>query len=291
MRNKLIILIALLGFCLSASADNITKKYDLSFDGIEVSTSFDIQLIKDDSHAVTIEIDSEYAPYLSVTTESGILKVRFKKLPLKMQVKKDTFKMVVRTPMINFIDLSGSSKLTCTDEFSLGMNNFRATLSGASTISSLKIKSIDASVRMSGASKAFIDGEFGDLELYLEGGSKLTLNGNCSDLDAKVLSSSDLKVTGPAPEVDIEVKGASKAELIGDGEALDAEVAGASRLKAEEFKVKNAKIDVKGASSVTVDASESLKADVAGASSCKYREYSGLRLNPMVSGGGSFKTL
>lgn len=293
MRTKLMILAALIGFCLCANAENVKKTYDLSFNGIEVTSGFDIQLIKDDTHSVTVEVDSEYAPYLSVTTESGILKVRFKKLPVKMQMqsRKADFKMTIRTPMINFIDLSGACKLECKDEFSLGMNNFRVTLSGASNIVSLKVNSIDASFRLSGASKANIDGEFGDFEVYLEGASKMTYNGSCSDLDAKVLSSSDYKMTGPCPEVNLEVKGASKAELVGNGEELDAEVAGASKLKAEEFHVSSAKIDAKGASNVTIDASESLKADVSGAASVKYRDRSGLRLNPMVSGGGTFKTL
>ncbi|MBR5735880.1 MAG: DUF2807 domain-containing protein [Bacteroidales bacterium] len=291
MKTRLLMLTALMGLCLSANAGNITKDYDLTFTGIEISDNFEIQLIKADKNSVTIEVDSEYAPYLSVTTEAGILKVSFKKLPIKMKIGKDPFKMIIRTPMVNYIDLSGACKLTCIDEFSLGMNNFRATISGSCTVNTLKVKTIDASIKVSGASKVFLDGEFADLEADVEGASKLTINGRCSDFDAKVLASSELNVTGVMDNVDIEVKGASKAEFVGEGMELDAEVGGASKLRAEEFAVSEAKIEVKGASSVTVDASESLKADISGASSCKYRDRDGLRLNPMVSGGGSFKTL
>ncbi|MBR7026138.1 MAG: DUF2807 domain-containing protein [Bacteroidales bacterium] len=291
MRTKLMILAILMAFCLTANADNVTKTYDLTFNGIEVTNKFDIQLIKADEHSVTVEVDTEYAPYLSVTTEAGILKVRFKKLPIKMQIMKDSFKMVIRTPMLNFIDLSGACKLTCTDEFDLGMNNFRASVSGASTVNTLKIKTIDASVRLSGNSRVFIDGEFADFEAKVEGASRLTFNGRASDFDAEVAASSELNVTGVLQDVNIEVKGASKAELMGQGVDLDATVSGASRLKAEEFPVTNAKIEAKGASNVTVDASESLKADISGASACKYRDRAGIRLNPAISGGGSFKTL
>ena len=291
MRTKLMILTALVGFCLSASAANVTKTYDLTFNGIEVSNKFDIQLIKADNHLVKVEVDSEYAPYLSVTTEAGILKVRFKKLPIKMQIIKDAFKLTIYTPMVNFIDLSGACKLNCTDEFSLGMNNFRASISGASSVNNLKVNSVDGSIKVSGASKVFLDGEFADLELKVEGASKLTFNGRVSDFDAEVLASSDLMVTGVIQDVNIEVKGASKAEFAGEGKELDAEVGGASRLTAEEFTVLDAKIEAKGASNVTVDASESLKADLSGASKCRYREYPSLRLNPMVSGGASLKTL
>lgn len=291
MKTRLLILTALLGFCLTANADNITKKYDLTFNGIEVSDKFDIQLIKAEEHKVIIEVDTEYAPYLSVTTEAGILKVRFKKLPVKMQFGKESFKMTIYTPMINFIDLSGACKLTCADEFSLGMNNFRATISGASVVNTLMINSIDASVKVSGASKAFLDGEFSDLEVDVDGASKLTVNTRCSEFDAEVFGGSDLEVTGSIQEVHLDVKGASKATLTGQGSELDAEVGGASKLKAEEFQVIVAKIEAKGASSVTVDAAESLKADIQGASTCKYRDRAGLRLNPMVKGGGSLKTL
>ena len=291
MRNKLIILTAILGFCLSANAGNITKEYDLTFNGIEVSTAFDIQLIKADTHSVTIEIDEEYAPYLSVNTDAGILKVRFKKLPVKMQIKKDAFKMIVRTPMINYINLAGACKLSSNDEFSLGMNNFRAAVSGASTISNLKINSIDASFRISGASKVYLDGQFSDFEILAEGGSEITFNGNASDFHGQILSSSKFNVTGNIDEVDIEVKGASKVELNGRGVELDADVAGASKLDAKNFPVTVARISAKGASNVAVDAAEALKADISGASTCKYREHAGLRMNEMVSGGGSLKKL
>ena len=291
MKTRLLILTALLGFCLTANADNITKKYDLTFNGIEVSDKFDIQLVKAEEHKVIIEVDTEYAPYLSVTTEAGILKVRFKKLPVKMQFGKESFKMTVYTPMINFIDLSGACKLTCADEFSLGMNNFRARIAGASAVTSLKINSIDASIKVSGASKAVIDGEFADLEVDVDGASKLTVNTRCSDFDAEIQGGSDLTLTGSIQDVHIDVKGASKAELTGQGNELVADIGGASKLKAEEFQVIVAKVEVKGASSATVDASESIKADVQGASSCKYRDHAGLRVNPMVKGGGTFKTL
>ena len=98
-------------------------------------------------------------------------------------------------------------------------------------------------------------------------------------------------MTGIMDDIDIEVKGASKADFVGQGVQLNAEVGGASKLRAEEFPVSNARIEAKGASSVTVDASGSLKADVSGASNCKYRDRAGLRLNPMISGGSTFKTL
>ena len=291
MKKKLMILTVLLGLCLTANAATVTKTYNLNFNGIEVSSKFDIQLIRSAEHSVVIEVDAEYAPYLSVTTESGILKVRFKKLPVKMKIIKDAFKMTIYTPMVNFIDISGACKLNCLDEFSLGMNNFRASISGASAVTNLKIKSIDASIKVSGASKVFLDGEFADFEADVQGASKLTFNGRSSDFDAEVGGSSELIVTGLMDDVDIEVKGASRAEFVGQGEQLNAEIGGASRLKAEEFPVMSARLEIKGASSATVDASQSLKADVSGASSCRYRDRAGLRLNPMIKGGSSFKTL
>lgn len=291
MRTKLILLTAILGFCLTANADNITKTYDLTFNGIEVYNNFDIQLIKADEHSVTVEVPADYAPYLSVTTEARVLKVRFKKLPVKMQINKERFKLIIYTPMVNFIDLSGACKLSCKDEFSLGMNNFRATLSGASTVENLRVNSIDASIHVSGASKFSFEGEFSDLEIEAQGASEVNFNGRCSELDAEISSSSKFNATGKMEEVDIEVKGASKATLVGEGVSLEADVSGAGRLKAEDFPVVEAKLQVKGASNATVDASDSLKAEVTGASNCRYRNNPGLRLNPVVSGGGSLKTL
>ena len=291
MRTKLIILTAILGLCFTANAENVIKDYDLSFNGIEVYNNFEILLIKAEQHSVTVEVPADYAPYLSVTTEAGILKVRFKKLPVKMQINKERFKLTVRTPMINFIDLSGACNLTCNDEFSLGMNNFRATLSGASGISTIKINSVDASFRLSGASKLNFSGEFSDLEIEAEGASDVTFKGDCSELQASITSSSKFNATGKIDRVDLDAKGAAKVTLVGEGSVLNADVSGASKLKADEFPVANAKIDAKGASSVTLDASESIKADITGASNCKYRNRPDLRINPNVSGGGKFQIL
>ena len=291
MRTKLIILTAILGFCLSASAENVTRNYDLKFNGIEAYNNFDILLIKSEESSVAIEVPSEYAPYLSVTTEAGILKVRFKKLPVKLQITKDRFKMTIHAPLINFIDLSGACTLTCHDEFSLGMNNFRATLSGASSISAFKVNSVDASFKLSGASKATFSGEFSDLEIAAEGASEVNLKGDCSEMEAVFSAASKFNYTGNAERIEIAIKGASKVTFLGEGTTLDAEVSGASRLKADEFTVRNAKVDVKGASNVTLDATESVKADVSGASNCKYRNRADLRLNPTISGGGKFQVL
>lgn len=291
MRTNLIILTAILAFCFSANAENVIKDYDLTFNGIEVYNNFEILLIKSEQHSVTVEVPADYAPYLSVTTEAGILKVRFKKLPVKMQINKERFKLTVRTPMINFIDLSGACNLTCNDEFSLGMNNFRATLSGASSISTMKLNSVDASFRLSGASKLNFSGEFSDLEILAEGASEINFKGDCSEMQASITSSSKFNATGKIDRIDLDEKGASRVTLLGEGAALNASLAGASRLKADEFPVKSAKIDAKGASNVTLDASESIKADISGASTCKYRNRPDLRTNPMVSGGGKFQIL
>ena len=291
MKIKFLLFAAILGFSFVANADNITKNYDLRFDGIEVSNKFEIQLMKADQHSVTIDVDSEYAPYLSVTTESGILKVKFKKLPVKMKMSKSKFRMTVRTPMINFIDISDACTLICRDEFTLGMNNFRVSASGSSEIRDLRVNSVDAAVSVTGASKVVLDGQFSDLEIKIDGASKVTYNGSCSDLDAEVYASSELKVTGGMDDVDINVRGASKVEMMGHGTVLEVEVGGASKFNGTEFAVETADVVAKGASSVTVNASEALKATISGASSCKYKEYEGLRVNPSVDGHGTFKTL
>lgn len=291
MKRHFVTIIALLGFCMMANATTVTKTYDYNFNGIDVSDMFDITLVKADVNSVTVELDSEYVPYLSVTASSGVLKVCFKRLPVKLKLNRKAFKLTICTPMVNYIVLSGACKLSCNDTFSLGMNNFRATVSGASTISSLRLKTIDASVKVSGASKVFIDGEFSDFEAQVEGASRLTLDGSVSDLDAKVTGSSELKVSGTVHEVDVNVKGASKAELVGEGRKLEAEVIGASKLSAADFRVLSAEIEAAGASTVTVNASASLKAKISGASTCRYADYPDLRIFPEVRGGATFRTL
>lgn len=75
-------------------------------------------------------------------------------------------------------------------------------------------------------------------------------------------------VTGS--DLDIGISGASELKLDGQCDQLQAEVSGASTLKASRLESTRAIVDVSGASTATVNASESIIGSASGASSIRY---------------------
>lgn len=109
-------------------------------------------------------------------------------------------------------------------------------------------------VNFSGASVSKIRGfeSDDDLDFYLSGSS-------VSQLDAEFR------------KIELVVSGASSLLLHGSGDELNAEVSGASGLKAFDYPVKEATINVSGASEGKVTVTDELKVTAAGASSVLYR--------------------
>ena len=109
-------------------------------------------------------------------------------------------------------------------------------------------------VNFSGASVSKISGfeSDDDLDLYLSGSS-------VSQLDA------DFR------EIELVVSGASSLLLHGSGDELKAEVSGASELKAFDYPVREALVNVSGASDGKVTVTDELNVTAGGASSLLYR--------------------
>ena len=109
-------------------------------------------------------------------------------------------------------------------------------------------------VNFSGASVSKIRGfeSEDDLDFYLSGAS-------ISQLDVNYR------------EVDLVVAGASSLVLFGSGDQFHAEISGASTFKAFDYPVREAMIDISGASEGKVAVTDELKVTAGGASSVLYR--------------------
>ncbi|WP_276365880.1 head GIN domain-containing protein [Chryseolinea sp. H1M3-3] len=118
------------------------------------------------------------------------------------------------------------------------------------------------SVNFSGASVSKIRGftSDDDFDFYLSGAS-------VSQLDA------DFR------EINLILSGASSAVLFGSGDELHGEVSGASSLKAFDYPVREATLNVTGASEARVTATDELSVTASGASSVLYRGNPSLTTN------------
>lgn len=100
---------------------------------------------------------------------------------------------------------------------------------------------------------------------------------------------SSIKLELKAQSVAGDFSGASSVNLTGSTGGFTAEVSGASSIKAADLVAKDAVVDVSGASSVFVHATNTLVAEASGASSVRYKGTA--KVTPDVSGASSIKPL
>jgi hypothetical protein len=105
------------------------------------------------------------------------------------------------------------------------------------------------------------------------GASVSTIRGfeSDDDIDFYLSGSSVAQLDADYRQVKAVVSGASSLVLHGSGEELDAEISGASSLKAFNFPVNEATLNVTGASEGKVTVTDELKVTANGASSVLYR--------------------
>ena len=147
---------------------------------------------------------------------------------------------------MNIVD--DNYELTIDSDRSFNINDdFDSNVKIEITIASLK------EIEFEGAVKAKIRGfDQSDMKIDLSGASK-------ADIDADI------------GEVTAEVKGASKLELNGKGETLIVKVTSASRLDAFQFEVNSAEIKSRGAANVKVLVNQFLDIDASGVSVIRYK--------------------
>ncbi len=110
------------------------------------------------------------------------------------------------------------------------------------------------------------------LGLELSGASKGTIAGFRSErsLEVNVSGASTLQGEIEAGDVTAEVSGASRLELAGRGNNLKVDASGASHVELSGFAVRDAAVEVSGASSATVAPAGRLDAQASGASRIYY---------------------
>lgn len=159
--------------------------------------------------------------------------------------------------------VGGKLRVRYKDSIGWNRNRKRVTI----TISMPTLKGLD----LSGATTSKVSGfnDLGNLDLDISGASK-------SDIQVK------------AQKVIMDVSGASTVMLTGTANRIEGEISGATTIRAYDFPVKDAFLDVSGASSIRVSVSGKLEVEASGASSVRYRGTASVRSN--TSGASSVKS-
>ncbi|MDO5442186.1 MAG: DUF2807 domain-containing protein [Bacteroidia bacterium] len=262
---------------ISASAENIIieKNYNLKdFRGLAVSNTFDVSVGKSDSYSVKVAVSDEYAPYLDIRVSGGVLNIGFKNLPRKLSstsLIKAAAVAKVTMPSLESISLSGASKFNCEDPFDIGNSNFQASVSGASEIKRVEVYGADASINVSGASKANIAGNFVDVEVVASGTARVVLTADGEELEVKSSGSAVADIEGMYEDFDFKASGAANITMKGGADEMDVECSGAASVDALNAPVRSAEVSLSGASVCKTAVAEYLEAECSGASSLIYK--------------------
>lgn len=239
------------------SAQNVSRSYKVSdFNGLDVSHSFKIELVRSDQFSMELTAPAEYFRYFDVKVEGGILKVAVDELPRKLSTfrRSAEFKMRVSMPELQSLKLSGAAKLSSEACFIQPEEEIDMECSGAAIIDGLCFQAKDIKLVVSGASKATMNLE--------------------------------------AVKTEIELSGASKATLFGKTVVGSLEMSGASGFKGREFCFDSLELDQSGASRSEVWVGHHFEVDLSGSSHCDYLSEADCRLEVEgISGAAGFQKI
>lgn len=278
-----------------ADAKMETKAYTLSgFDGLDVSWIYHVELTKASGYKVEVEAPDFVMPYLQVRVRGGNLVLGVSNLPgdVRRKIERGNYRVnaVVTMPELNSVEMSGASHLLSVGEF--GTPHFTMELSGASSLKGLQMKTNQADIRCSGASKYQMTGSVKNAKISLSGAAKGTLESDGRDLTVDFSGSSKLDLTGVYDNADLELSGASHIHIQGALDTVRLSGSGAAKADLTECPAKDVKVELSGASSARIVALDKLGVRLSGASTCHYKAGDSLQITETdVDRGASLRKL
>jgi hypothetical protein len=251
-----------------------TKTYQVeSFDGLEVSWIYHVNLSKSSSQKVEVEAPDFVMPYLTVKVRNNTLILGCSGLPAdaRRKLERGSYKVQasVALPELTHVEMSGASKMVADGDFKT--RNFDLELSGATSLKELQMTADFANLRCSGASKFQMKGDLKEIKLDLSGASKGVLEAEGKEIDMDLSGSAKLELTGGFDQMRSELSAASHLWMKGTLGSFRLSGSGAAKADLTECATIEARVEMSGASSVRIYALEKLGVDLSGAASCRYK--------------------
>lgn len=205
----------------------VKKDLDLkNFNGIEVSSFYELDLVQSDTYKVTIECNDNIVKYLDIKVNGKTLMVDLKG---NQSFNNVTLKIIIHAPDIESIKASGATEINIK---SFNFNNLGITLSGASDLDAILEVKEKLTIDASGASEIKIKGNTKNMALYFSGasdfdGEELIVT-ETVNIDASGASEIEVYCNGT---INIDASGASEIKYYGSGKIENTEVSGASSVK------------------------------------------------------------
>ncbi len=295
--KKILLLASVLCVTFAAIAGSklFTKNIDVrSFDSIEASSIYRVDLSRDSRCSVSIQAPDYLEPYMVIKVVDGTLRLSMEKLPrnIERRLNEETEKVwaTVTMPSVRKITLSGIARLISTQPF-VEKDEFRLTMSGAAQVENLRVDAPSARLDLSGAAKCQLSScVFDKVDLRASGAARLEADRmDLGDVDAELSGAAKVTFDGQVESLEIEASGAARSEWKSSRilTRLEVESSGASRISAEELPARDVEVELSGTSVCRVNALHSIRIETAGASTCLYKAAPDTDVRILSAGRGS----
>jgi hypothetical protein len=200
-----------------------TQTYDYTdFTRVDVGYAFRVEITRSDSYSISITAPENVFNVIQVSKVGETLKIGLT-APVPMRGAKAEITM----PDLRALNLSGATKGTITNFSS--SNDLNLEMSGASSLEG-DIQAGDTVVRLSGASKAKLEGSGKDINVNASGASSIDLSRFPVNNAQVLLSGASNGTVNLNGRLDADLSGASKLSYIGEPTMGNINTSGASTI-------------------------------------------------------------
>ncbi|HNR27115.1 MAG TPA: DUF2807 domain-containing protein [Bacteroidales bacterium] len=249
MKRIALITCALVSCTFLFGQNTVKKDYRLeSFNSIDASFIYEIEVFKGRDHTVKLEVPEELVDHIQVyvsknTLYLGVTKEWWRTAKHVLGDRQKIKAAVIMNDLEGF-QLSNSASLVTKEGFSPA--NFMA--------------------KLTGASKAEISIITHAANLDISGASELEISGLATKTKAYVSGASIMRYNQETDQIELKASGASTVVMNGSSTSASLTVSGASHLKALDFETKETDIKCSGASSAKVHVTKEIGVSATGAS-------------------------
>ena len=233
------------------------------FDGLVVSSGYDVYIEKGDNYSITITVSAEHVDKVNASVSNGILTLS-RTSGLK-NIKK--LKAYITMPRLSSVTLSSGCDLVGNGVFI--SEKFRANLSSGCDIN-LDIRTGKADITTSSGSDVKMNVEATDLTMNLSSGCNAKLTGKAVNASVTTSSGSDVKMNMETSDLKLQLSSGCNAKLTGKAVNAFFITSSGSNIDAKDLIADHVAITVSSGCDVKVHAEKTLSVTASSASSITY---------------------
>ncbi|MEM6632811.1 MAG: head GIN domain-containing protein [Bacteroidota bacterium] len=227
MKNLLCTALSLL-LILTLQAQNTETRNVGSFDGLHVSSSFDVIVKKGNRESVRLEISGVDLNEIRTEVNGGTLKI-YRKSKAKNWYKNSKGKIYVTYRELDEIHSSGSADVYCADP--LKARSFEATTSGSGNMILEDLEADELMTRISGSSDLEIAGSVETQEVNISGsGDYDAMDLDCEEAHVRVSGSGNARITA-RESLKASVSGSGDISYRGSPDHVDTRTSGSGSVR------------------------------------------------------------